>query len=89
MGEDLMLRPPPPPRGITSIVTSGYAPERLSTSDVFDPCKVGTAGPPQGLLFSRSSDILGCALSVSNPPLSGLRRCWSGPASSRTPHLQR
>ena len=45
---------------IASIVTSRRASGRHSASDVFDPCEVGNALPPQDLLFCRSSDIPGC-----------------------------
>ena len=74
---------------ITSTVTLGLTPERCSPPDVFGPCKVGTAAPPArpALLSSVGHPRLRDVLSW--PPLSVVRRYWSGPARSCAPHPPR
>ena len=51
-------------RGISSIVTSRRASGRRTASDVFDPARSEKQCLPQCLLFCRSSNIPGCAMSV-------------------------
>ena len=74
--------------GITSTVTSRCASGKRSASDVFDPCKVGTAALPARTAPLSLIGHTGLRDVRSQPPLSGLRRYSPRPTSSGTLHPQ-